>query len=729
MAAIDAAAPARSATRRRVLWVPHTPGQRELVAIAGVVVVAVVVLAPLTLLWEIPRGYDTDAFYAPFGAFLHAQLSQGHLPLWNPHAFAGQPFAADPQSGALYPPALIAYGFLDAPHALVALTTFHFLIAVLGAYAVARLVGANRVGSIYAGLAYGVSGQLFARVQALGLLSGAAWIPVCIAASLLVARRRARVGPELPLLAGAMCGLALTGSQQITVVTGAACVLVLIVERGVRGGIIGLVAGAGAGALAAVALLPRLEFVRLSVSADGVVDPSGVGHLVLSDVRTLFGPFGSRLSEIATVYAGAFTPALALIALVRQAGARRVPIALAAFGLIWASGLAGLVLGPIPLIRGVAAHESVRALPLVVLAIAVLAGLSVSSIERRPSVRLVSGLTILLALLCAPSELLHHQKLPVAIVAMTIVFAVTSRRGMPVVVSGMLLIGSLAGDLAWHDYTQRNTRQLAADWQPAAKAFPAPPATARFLLARRAVEGPSRFVWLTDKQTRVHQLRYGRAEPQQELLLNMAATRYGLDDVSGYDPVHLKSFSAYLRRSNEYVPLDRHFEWVRVPETPKLDRLGVRYYIAQPGKQPAGLPVVFRSEHAVIVEDPDALPLARLNLATGGIRRAKIIVRQPDRVVIDTPAASSGRLVLADPAYPGWNVTVDGHSARSLVFRGIFRAVDLPAGAHRVVWTFAPPRLRIGAIISVVTLFALLGVAALPWTRRRWRTRRDASSP
>ncbi len=67
---------------------------------------------------------------------------------------------------------------------------------MLGAYATARLVGANRVGSIYAGLAYGVSGQLFARVQALGLLSGAAWIPVCIAAALLVARRRARSDPS-----------------------------------------------------------------------------------------------------------------------------------------------------------------------------------------------------------------------------------------------------------------------------------------------------------------------------------------------------------------------------------------------------------------------------------------------------------------------------------------------------------------------------------------------------
>jgi hypothetical protein len=718
MAAVDAAAPARPAARRATLRLPQTPRQREIVALAFVAIVAMLVLAPLTLLQEIPRGYDTDAFYAPFGAFLHTQLSQGNLPLWNPHAFAGQPFAADPQSGALYPPALVAYGLLDAPHALVALTTFHYLIAVLGAFATARLVGANRVGSIYAGLAYGVSGQLFARVQALGLLSGAAWIPVCIAASLLVARRRARLGPEFALLAAAMCGLALTGSQQITAVTGVSCVLVLVVERGVRGGIVGLAAGAGAVALAGVAVLPRLEFVRLSVSADGVVDPSGVGHLVLSDVKTLFGPFGSRLSEIATVYAGAFTPALALIALVRAPGVRRVPIALGAFGLIWASGLAGAVLSPVPLIRGIAAHEPVRALPLVVLAIAVLAGLAVSSIERRPPLRLVLGLTIALALICAPRELLH-EKLPVAIVVMTIVYGVAARRGVPVALSGLLLIGALAGDIAWHDYAQRNTRQLAADWQPAARAFPAPPATARFLLARRAAEGPSRFVWLTDRTTRVHQLRYGRAEPAQELLLNMAATRYGLDDVSGYDPVHLDSFSAYLRRSNAYVGLDRHFEWVRVPETPKLRRLGVRYYVAQPGQEPRDLPVVFRSKHAVIVEDPRALPLARLNPVGGGMRRGKIIVRSADRVVIDTPSSAAGRLVLADPAYPGWKVTVDGHAAKSVVSRGIFRAVDLPAGAHHVVWTFEPTRLRIGAIISLVALFALLGVAAIPWIRRR----------
>jgi hypothetical protein len=720
MAAAEAVVAARPAARRIALGLPRTPWRREAVAVAATIVAAVLVLAPLTIFWQLPQGYDTDAFYAPFGAFLHAQLSQGNLPLWNPHAFAGQPFAADPQSGVLYPPALLAYGLLDPAHALVALTTFHYLLAVLGTYLVARQIGVTRLGAIYASLAYGVSGQLFARVQALGLLSGAAWIPLCIAAALLLARRRARLGPELALMAVSLCGLALTGSQQITAVTGVACVLVLVVERGVRGGVIGLVAGGAAAALAAVALLPRLEFVRLSVSADGVVDPSGVGHLMLSDVRTLFGPFGSHLSEVATVYAGALTPALAVIALVRRAGARRVPVALGTFGLIWASGLAGLVLRPIPLVRGIAAHESVRALPLVVLAIALLAGLAVGSPGRRPSVPAVVSLTLLMALVCAPRELVD-PKLLVGIAATAIAFSLLGRGSVPTIVSGVLLIGVLAGDLAWHDYTQRNTRQERATWQPAAKAFPPPPATARFLLARRAAEGPSRFAWLTDRSTRVHQLRYGRDEPQQQLLLNMAATRYGLDDVSGYDPVHLNSFSAYLRRSNNYVGLDRHFEWVRIPETGKLRRLGVRYYIAQPGQQPPDLPVVYRSKAAVIVEDKEALPLARLDVAGGGIKAARITVRQPDKVVIQTPDASSGRLVLADPAYPGWKVTVDGQSRPVQTSRGLFRAVDVPAGSHTVVWTFDPPRLRVGALISLATLLGLLVLSALPLVRRRLR--------
>ena len=214
-------------------------------------------LAPLTLLGQIPRGYDTDAFYAPFGAFLHNQLALGNLPLWNPHAFAGQPFAADPQSGALYPPALIAYGFLDAPHALVALTTFHYLIAVLGRL---RDGAAGRREPARLDLRRPRLRRLGAAVRARAGARPALGRRLDPRLHRGIAARRP---PPRAHRAGgraagglAMSFLALTGSQQITAVTGVACILVLVVERGVARRHRRTVAGAGAVALSAVALLP-----------------------------------------------------------------------------------------------------------------------------------------------------------------------------------------------------------------------------------------------------------------------------------------------------------------------------------------------------------------------------------------------------------------------------------------------------------------------------------------
>ena len=48
---------------------------------------------------------------------------------------------------------------------------------------------------------------------------------------------------------------------------------------------------------------------------------------------------------------------------------------------------------------------------------------------------------------------------------------------------------------------------------------------------------------------------------------------------------------------------------------------------------------------------------------------------------------------------------------------GLFRAVDVPAGRHRVEWRFEPRSVRIGLIISLATLAA--AVAYVIFTRRR----------
>ncbi|MDP9257583.1 MAG: hypothetical protein M3Q31_13635, partial [Actinomycetota bacterium] len=155
--------------------------RREAPAVAAVVVAVLGVLAPLTLGGRLASSADTDAFYAPFASFLHDRLAAGHLPYWAPGAFSGQPFLADAQSGVTYPPMLLASWLLGPIDALRAVATFHYLIAALGTYALARQLHASRTGSAFGAIAFAASGHLVARSVALGLLGGAAWLAPALA--------------------------------------------------------------------------------------------------------------------------------------------------------------------------------------------------------------------------------------------------------------------------------------------------------------------------------------------------------------------------------------------------------------------------------------------------------------------------------------------------------------------------------------------------------------------
>ena len=53
------------------------------------------------------------------------------------------------------------------------------------------------------------------------------------------------------------------------------------------------------------------------------------------------------------------------------------------------------------------------------------------------------------------------------------------------------------------------------------------------------------------------------------------------------------------------------------------------------------------------------------------------------------------------------------------VQNGLFRAVDLPAGRHRVEWRFAPRSVERGLSISLATLVAALAYVAVVRLRSR----------
>lgn len=77
----------------------------------------------------------------------------------------------------------------------------------------------------------------------------------------------------------------------------------------------------------------------------------------------------------------------------------------------------------------------------------------------------------------------------------------------------------------------------------------------------------------------------------------------------------------------------------------------------------------------------------------------------PQRITLDVDTPVAQYLVLAHTRYPGWEATVDGEPVRILDANTAFMALDVPAGRHRIEFTYRPRSFRVGL------LFAALGLA------------------
>ena len=122
--------------------VPEAPppgrSRAVLAAVAGPVLIVVMVLFAMRGLAfrnELTNQHpDILAFWLPHFCFLGQGLAHGHIPLWNPHQMAGMPYAADPQSGWLYLPAMALFSTLSCGTALRMFIVLQPLLAGLGLY-------------------------------------------------------------------------------------------------------------------------------------------------------------------------------------------------------------------------------------------------------------------------------------------------------------------------------------------------------------------------------------------------------------------------------------------------------------------------------------------------------------------------------------------------------------------------------------------------------------------
>jgi hypothetical protein len=106
---------------------------------------------------------DLLPFWYPTWCYLGKSLAAGHIAAWNPHVMGGVPFAADPQSGWGYLPAMALFSALPCGVAIRWVIVLQPIIAGLGLYAFLRSEGLTRAAATVGGLALalGVAGSGF----------------------------------------------------------------------------------------------------------------------------------------------------------------------------------------------------------------------------------------------------------------------------------------------------------------------------------------------------------------------------------------------------------------------------------------------------------------------------------------------------------------------------------------------------------------------------------------
>ncbi len=710
---------------------------------------------------QVLAGNDLTNIFLPWWRFALRSVRQGELPLWNPYLFSGVPFLANPQPALFYPPIWLT---LAIPPERVAglLFLLHFWLAGVGMLAWLRSEGADWAGAFLGAVIFGFSGTFFARVYAghIGVVMVQAWLP-----AILWATRQAvtRDRYSWAILGGVPVALSLlaghTASVFYVLLVQVAYTLHLAWERREESGWSvslralawgGLMLLVGVG-LAAVQLLPTWEFLRSSTRQGAGYEFAASyawppGYLLTLLVPNFFGEpvrigyWGEGMYEELIFYVG-IIPLIMTLALGVHLRHKRTTLLLALAGL----GLF-LALGPFTILHRLAfdflplfgaMRAPARAGFLFTFGVAALSGLSLTWLRQHPQEamphlrRWTQGslvwLTIGLAVLVVVAGFflfalqrdsnpevgrLYHVANNTALFLLLFLLAVGLLRAWESGRMGarwgtVLLISLALVDLGSFGRPLLRTVPLtqSAYWQGVTD--------------------------LTAGEGRV--LPWGLGIFEQN-----GGMELGLESVFGYDPLELGRYHDLTTalpdpQARAYDLLHARF-LVTGQETDFAGEEAPRLLGHQGGawvyERPTALPRAWLV-HEVEVREGESL-LARLNDPTFDPRRAVLLEGEPpcdvasggepetvrvvrrgnDQLEVMVEASSAGILALSEIAYPGWQAEVDGEPAPVLRADVALRAVCVPAGAHRVVLSFRPLSLRVGA---VSTLFSLLLVAWAGW--------------
>ena len=686
------------------------------------------------------------------------RIRHAQLPGWDPFAFAGRSFVGEMQTSAFSP-----FNFLLAlvpfdrhglvyPYAYnVYIALLHFLAACF-LYLLARELKQSRFASLLAGICFSCGGY-FSRVGWPDMIQSCIWLPL-IFLFLLRALHLAVPLRRKALLYAALCGLGIGLSilggrlhivmmQAIVVVTAAAyyawrqCAdessgpVRSIAWRPVLAVV--LVASAIGFGVGAVQLLPSIEYTPLVIRSLGptaMAANSVIPYKYLSDnilaphgFLTLLFPFGfngnSGAGERLGPYMGVFPLLLVIIGIARnwRNSWVRYFFFLALLSLLYAmgpfSGLHGFLYALVP--RLWMLREASRLLYLTSFGMAILAGFGADTLlanAHHPgmwraitkvftAVVAVFAVALTAPLLFDKPELNNWVSLSLVLVFLCYAlfrYIVAGHAGPAV---RFLIIAFILVDLTPFDWTTRDKTDLDQSGGDYLKKLVSCSGAVRFLksqpgLFRVQVEdqvppniGDAYGILTTGGMGATGLYNNNRINDR----LDLYNVEYLIKPATASDPNPLYADPAWkIYRNANVFP----HGWLvhHVSVEPRRENIFLQVASFKGDFHDTALVNQALREP---VDPPSGQPESAI-FTSYGIDRMSLSVESHGRAL----------LVLSENFFPGWHASINGEQTRIYEVDGALRGIVVPDGRSTIAVWYAPWSLRVGWILSALTMAAIL---------------------
>ncbi|MBN1426770.1 MAG: YfhO family protein [Anaerolineae bacterium] len=706
-------------------------------------------------------GTPTLQFY-PWRKMAFDVLGAGHLPLWNPLLGNGAPLLANYQTAVFYPPNWL-YLVIPTEYAMGLVGLVHVIWAGLGMAVYLRRLGVERLGQGVGALAFALSGYLISRFGFLSITSAVPWLPWLMWAVDGIVPDNAAMGSHrrAVLLLGVIVAMQLlSGHAQTTfysmVLAGVYTLWQMLTSSqpdgrsmwARRARLLTMVSGGVllGMAVAAVQLIPTFELLQTSQRAGGVEESFALGYsfwpwrFLTLIAPNLFGSpglgnyWGPGAYWEDAVYVGLLTLLMAGCAggrwlqerkIASQSAVRVVPFYILTLPLVFVLSLGGYT----PVFPWLYHHvptfsmfqAPARWMLLAVFAISVLGAVGIDGwrVTRRglKHARLVTvgGVSVLIGVAGAA--------IGANVIEPTYLMA-TTRLGITIIMLGgiFLVFPKVAYDARWRPWWEVGVLSLLAiDLVTAHWGLnPTLPADYYHQTSELAqnfaadFEGYRTF-YMPDQEQQAkidsfldfNNLMFGDQHMMRVALVPNIGMDAGVAGANNFEPLQVGYHAQLLQSLDGKAPDE-------VLST--LQKMNVGVLLS--GDPYPGFELLAEAGPVKAYRVPDPWPRAALAscsevgdaLVCERIEegQATITLDEPNRVGVTVEADSSTMLVLADTFYPGWQATVDGAPVPIQRANGAFRAVDVPAGRHEVVFEYGPVSVWIGVFIGGIGMIALV---------------------